>query len=108
MGVDQQLARRLLIFHESEQEISDALAGQLSNEDEDEVEDELERMEKESSALPKVSSHALPNDVVQDVRDDIGADHDMPDVPTSIASQDTQRLQKQKERAKVRKVALHA
>ncbi len=106
--VDQQLARRVLIFHEWKQEISEALAGQMSNEDEDEVEDELEHMEKEANAMPTVPSQPLANEIVDGVKVNIGANHTMPDVPTSIASQGPARVQKQRERAKARKVALHA
>ncbi|ERF74663.1 hypothetical protein EPUS_00793 [Endocarpon pusillum Z07020] len=99
---------RILIFHNWEQEISDALAGQMSNEDEDEVEDELERLEQETVVLPKVSSQGLGHEVVHDAADGIVADHELPDVPTSIAAHDPERLQKQRERAKARKIALHA
>lgn len=96
---------RILIFHNWEQEISEALAGQMSNEDEDEVEDELERLEQETVVLPKVPSQGLGHEVVNDAADGIVADHDLPDVPTS---HDPERLQKQRERAKARKIALHA
>jgi charged multivesicular body protein 6 len=95
MVVAKQLARGSLTSHELEQEISDALSGQMSNEDEDEVEDELERMEKEALALPEVPSQPLANKAPQNV-------------PTPIFSDDTERLQRQKERARARKVALHA
>jgi charged multivesicular body protein 6 len=91
----QLLARGSLTSHELEQEISDALAGQMSNEDEDEVEDELERMEKEALALPEVPSQPLANEVLQNG-------------PTPILSDENERLQRQKQRAKARKVALHA
>jgi hypothetical protein len=67
----------------------------MSNEDEDEVEEELERMEKEALALPEVPSQALANEVIQNAA-------------TPISSHETERLQKQKERAKARRVALHA
>lgn len=106
-GCSQQLERRVLIFHNREQEISEALAGQMSNEDEDEVEDELERMEMEANALPKVPSQPLVHEVVPPVKDDLVAQRTMPDVPTSMTFEDTGKLQRQKERAKARKVALH-
>ena len=93
--VAQQPAPGSLTSHELEQEISDALAGQMSNEDEDEVEDELERLEKEALALPEVPSQPLANEILQNG-------------PTPIFSDDTERRQRQKERAKARKVALHA
>ncbi len=101
---------KLLIFHNRKQEISDALAGQMSNEDEDEVENELERLEQETIILPKVPSQALGHEIVQDTADGIVADSHMPDFPTSITANDSEseRLQKQRERAKARKVALHA
>ena len=99
---------RILIFHNWEQEISEALAGQMSNEDEDEVEDELERLEQETVVLPRVPSQVLGHEVVHDMADGIVAEHDLPDVPTSIAAHDPERLQKQRERAKARKIALHA
>lgn len=108
MDVDQQLARRVLIFHKWKQEISEALAGQISNEDEDEVEDELERMEEEANALQQVPSQPLAPNVVPGGKNDTTANHAMPDVPTSIDSQEPEMLQKQKERAKARRVALHA
>jgi hypothetical protein len=90
------------MVHNRKQEISEALAGQMSNEDEDEVEDELERMEKEANAakLPEVPSQPLGREEVQN--------ETLPDVPASITSEDSERLQKQKERAKARRVALHA
>ncbi|KAF7512393.1 hypothetical protein GJ744_001328 [Endocarpon pusillum] len=91
-----------------QQEISEALAGQMSNEDEDEVEDELERLEQETVVLPKAPSQGLGHEVVHDAADGIVDDHDLPDVPTSIAGHDPERLQKQRERAKARKIALNA
>ncbi len=80
----------------------------MSNEDEDEVEDELERLEQETTVLPKVPSQVLRHEVDQNTADDIVADRTMPDFPTSITANDPERLQKQRERAKARKVALHA
>jgi hypothetical protein len=81
----------------------------MSNQDEDEVEDELERMEKDANAiaLPEVPSQLLNNEAADAAKDDV-ANRTMPDVPTSIASHESERLQKQKERAKARRVALHA
>jgi charged multivesicular body protein 6 len=108
LDVNHQLPRTILIFDTWEQEISEALAGQISNEDEDEVEEELERMENEALALPKVPSKDLAHETARIVRDESLANDALPDVPTSIASEDAERLLKQKERAKARKVALHA
>ena len=80
----------------------------MSNEDEDEVEDELESMIEDAFPLPKVPSQALPHEVIPGVSVDAVANHAMPDIPTSFTSQDPVRLQRQRERAKARKVALHA
>jgi len=77
-----------------QQEISQALAGQMSNEDEDEVEDELEAMEKD---VEGVKMPNVPNKTV------IGEDG-LPDVPATVE----ERQQRQKERAKARRVALEA
>jgi charged multivesicular body protein 6 len=104
-----QLTGRILIFYALQQEISEALAGQMSNQDEDEVEEELERMEKEANAvdLPKAPWQPLTGEVANGVQD-TASNQTMPDVPTTIASEALERLQKQKERAKARRVALHA
>jgi hypothetical protein len=77
----------------------------MSNQDEDEVEDELERMEMERNAstgdLPEVPSgpqHKLPTS-------------SLPDVPVSLdldSESSSKSVQRQKEKAKARKVALHA
>jgi hypothetical protein len=75
----------------------------MSNEDEDEVEEELERMEREAIAMPTVPLQPLTGDVVPSVTNSA-----MPDVPNSTVSGESERLQKQKERARARKVALHA
>lgn len=80
----------------------------MSNEDEDEVEEELERMEKEAMAMLNVPSQPLMHKVGPDVKDDDLANPTMPEVPTSIDSEQPERLQKQRERARARKVALHA
>ncbi|KIW09802.1 hypothetical protein PV08_11903 [Exophiala spinifera] len=89
MMADTEEARRY------QEEISEALAGQMSNEDEDEVEDELEAMEREItgvSALPDA-----PNKTVL-------GEGSLPDAPQT----ELERLQKQKERAKQRRIALEA
>ena len=78
-----------------QEEISEALAGQMSNEDEDEVEDELEALEKEVIGLPDP-----PNKTI------IG-EGTLPEVPTTELSVE-EKLQKQKDRAKQRRVALEA
>lgn len=93
MMADTEEARRY------QQEISDALAGQMSNEDEDEVEDELEAMEREledATALPDV-----PEGVV------IG-EGTLPDAPKTELELEQERIQRQKDRARQRKVALEA
>jgi charged multivesicular body protein 6 len=80
-----------------EQEISEALAGQMSNEDEDEVEDELEAMERE---IEGVKMPDAPKNTI------VGEDA-LPDVPSSLTEEEA-RQQRQKERAKARRVALEA
>jgi charged multivesicular body protein 6 len=80
-----------------EQEISEALAGQMSNEDEDEVEDELEAMEQEIEGvkMPDAPTNTVVGEGV------------LPDVPSTLAEEEA-RQQRQKERAKARRVALEA
>lgn len=77
-----------------QQEISEALAGQMSNAEEDEVEDELEALERE------VEGVKMPNAPDNTV---VGEDT-LPDAPQT----ELERLQRQKDRAKQRKVALEA
>lgn len=79
-----------------QEEISDALAGQMSNEDEDEVEDELEAMERELIGLPDA-----PNKPIVD-------ESTLPEVPKTELELEQEKLQKQKERARQRRVALEA
>ncbi|OAG45023.1 hypothetical protein AYO21_00986 [Fonsecaea monophora] len=79
-----------------QQEISEALAGQMSNEDEDEVEDELEAMEREVVGLPDA-----PNKTI------LGEDS-LPEVPKTELEREQERIQKRKERARQRRVALEA
>ena len=64
----------------------------MSNEDEDEVEDELEAIEREEQGvkMPDVPKKTIIGEGV------------LPDVPTSVE----ERQQRQKERAKARRVAL--
>lgn len=81
-----------------QQEISEALAGQMSNAEEDEVEDELEALEKE------VEGVKLPDAPRKTV---VGEDT-LPDVPQTEFEREQEKLQKQKERAKQRRVALEA
>lgn len=74
-----------------QEEISEALAGQLSNHEEDEVEDELDALEREVNGIklpdaPKVTSI------------------DLPDAPNA----DVDKIQKQKERERQRKAQLLA
>jgi charged multivesicular body protein 6 len=81
-----------------QQEISEALAGQMSNEEEDEVEDELEAMERE------VEGVKLPDAPTKTV---VG-EGSLPDVPQTELEREQEKLQKQKERAKQRRTALEA
>ena len=68
----------------------------MSNEDEDEVEDELEAMQRD---VEGVKMPDVPKKTV------IG-EGDLPDAPLSISEEERQ--QRQKERAKARRVALEA
>ncbi|EXJ59160.1 hypothetical protein A1O7_06592 [Cladophialophora yegresii CBS 114405] len=79
-----------------QQEISDALAGQMSNEDEDEVEDELEAMEREVVGLPDAPNKTIVGEGT------------LPQVPRTELDREEEKLQKQKERARQRRVALEA
>lgn len=80
----------------------------MSNEDEDEVEDELERMQRAVNTMPDVPTQPLTQQAVDITNDEIVEGRTMPVVPTSLASQDPGSRQRQKERAKARRVALHA
>ncbi|KIX04771.1 uncharacterized protein Z518_05641 [Rhinocladiella mackenziei CBS 650.93] len=82
-----------------QQEISEALTGQMSNEDEDEVEDELEAMEREVSGVSALPD--APNRTV------VG-ESTLPEAPKTELELDQQRMQKRKERARQRRVALEA
>ncbi|KAL2430552.1 Charged multivesicular body protein 6 [Exophiala dermatitidis] len=93
MMADTEEARRY------QQEISEALAGQMSNEDEDEVEDELEAMEREVSGVAALPD--APNKTV------VG-EGTLPDAPKTELELEEQKIQKQKERARQRKMALEA
>ncbi|EXJ71342.1 uncharacterized protein A1O5_05148 [Cladophialophora psammophila CBS 110553] len=79
-----------------QQEISEALAGQMSNEDEDEVEDELEAMEREVVGLPDA-----PNKTIM-------GEGTLPEVPKTELELEQERIHKQKERARQRRMALEA
>ena len=81
-----------------QQEISEALAGQMSNADEDEVEDELEAMEREVEGLK------LPDAPTKTVL----GEGMLPDAPISELDAEQEREQRRKERAKARRVALEA
>lgn len=76
-----------------QEEISESLAGQLSNGEEDEVEEELERLEREQ--LPDA-----PNTTV------VG-EGTLPEVPQGEVDE-AERERRRKERAKERRVALEA
>lgn len=93
MMADTEEARRY------QEEISEALAGQMSNEDEDEVEDELEAMEREVtgvSALPDAPNKTIVGEGI------------LPEVPKTELELEQDRLQRQKERARQRRVAMEA
>lgn len=93
MMADTEEARRY------QEEISEALAGQMSNEDEDEVEDELEAMEREVTgvaALPDAPNKTIVGEGV------------LPNVPKTELEMEQDRVQKQKERAKQRRIAMEA
>lgn len=77
-----------------QQEISEALAGQLSNQEEDDVEDELEALERE---IEGVKLPDAPNKTV------LGAG-DLPNIPET----ELELAQKQKERAQRRKLQMEA
>jgi charged multivesicular body protein 6 len=79
-----------------QQEISEALKGQMSNEDEDEVEDELEALEREVVGLPDAPTKTVVGEGT------------LPDVPRTELEIEQERVQKQKERARQRRVALKA
>lgn len=75
------------------QEISDALAGQLSNQDEDEVEDELEALEKEINGI------SVPSAPQTDP---------LPDVPFHEPATADEMALRRKERERQRRIALEA
>ena len=79
----------------TQEEISEALAGRMSNMEEDEVEDELEAMERE------VAGVKLPEAPVGS----IVAEGTLPEAPTGELEE---RERRRKERAKARRVALEA
>ena len=75
-----------------QREVSEALAGQLSNSEEDEVEDELEGLEREVNGVRIGKLPEVPGGEV------------LPDAPT----EELGREQKRKDRARERKAALEA
>ncbi len=77
-----------------QEEISEALAGQMSNEDEDEVEDELDALEREVVGLPDAPNKTIVGEGI------------LPEVPNTELEHE--KLQKQKDRARQRRVALEA
>jgi len=79
-----------------QQEISEALAGQMSNEDEDEVEDELEALERQVIGLPDAPNKTIVGEGT------------LPEVPKTELEAEQEKLQKQKDRARQRRVALEA
>lgn len=98
MMADSEEARRY------QQEISDALAGQMSNEDEDEVEDELEALEREVVGIGAGVVPALPDAPNRTI---VG-EGTLPEVPKTELELEQEKAQKRKERAKQRRVALEA
>ena len=78
---------------EEQRRIGEALAGGLSNMEEDEVEEEMERMEKE--VLPEVP------------RETVVGEGAMPDVPVGEVGEE-EREKRRKERARERRVAMEA
>jgi len=81
-----------------QEEISEALAGQLSNEEEDDVEDELEAMERQAAGVRMPDA---PQNII------LGEDT-LPDVPQTETEREQEKRQRQKEREKQRRVALQA
>lgn len=81
-----------------QEEISQALAGQMSNEDEDEVEDELERLEREivGAGLPDAPNRTIVGEGM------------LPEVPKTELEVEQERIHRQKARARQRRVALEA
>lgn len=80
-------------------EISEALAGQLSNAEEDDVEDELEALEREVVGVK--DSVKLPNAP----QGSVISEGDLPDAPQET---ELEREQRRKERAKQRRAQLEA
>lgn len=65
-------------------EINDMLGGKMSNHDEDEVEDELQAMEREISGIPSLPD--APN----------GIKEDLPDVPQESPAERAKRRRKER------------
>jgi charged multivesicular body protein 6 len=85
----------LVLTNLSSQEISEMLAGQMSNEDEDAVEDELEALEREAGILPKMpDAPTITNG-------------EMPDAPQTlpIESKEEQMKRRRREREEKSRVA---
>ena len=82
-----------------QEEISEALAGKMSNEEEDEVEDELEALERDVVGVGNLPE--APNKRV------VG-EGTLPDAPQGEMGTEEERAARQKERAKMRRVALEA
>ena len=70
----------------------------MSNQDEDEVEDELEALEREVNGITNLPDAPKQSVVVEP----------LPDTPTTQLDAGEERVQKQRERAKARRVALEA
>ena len=78
------------------QEITEALAGQISNQDEDEVEDELDALDRE---VHGVSLPDLPS---------VNDSEELPNAPTSDLDAEASKTKRQKEKERARRVALAA
>ncbi|ETN41453.1 uncharacterized protein HMPREF1541_03389 [Cyphellophora europaea CBS 101466] len=82
---------------EAVREMGEALAGRMSNAEEDEVEEELDALEREVVGLPEA-----PGGTVL-------VEGELPDVPQrTVEGTEEERRQRQRERAKERRVALEA
>jgi charged multivesicular body protein 6 len=81
-----------------QEEISEALAGVMSNAEEDEVEEELEALEREVNGVGEGELPDAP-------RNTVVGEGTLPDAPVES---EAERVARQKERARLRRVALEA
>jgi charged multivesicular body protein 6 len=84
-----------------QEEISEALAGKMSNAEEDEVEEELEALEREvvGVTLPEAPTKTVVGE---------GSLPEVPETQLGLEEEESEKLRKQKERARQRRVALEA